>query len=752
MNKKRQEPSGTNSKASIRQKLADTVTVSENPNRQGIELQFNAEPSLELQPKLRAMGFRHSKSQTMWYGDNTPQAREFAEKVKEALPSSSEGPELFISPSFEAVKTNVEKREYSYVLITLQDGQIKSYIVFEPSKPKAEVIATNFARQQFGENFFMLAAKPRMHIREAKVLFDEGKIIYPEGQDAPVHKGSVIKGTIPKSPEAKIQQGHKIDLTKEESEVADESDEKKLSDKQSKQRFKRLHTPEEEKEILRQFAEHGFMRPFSAQEAFDKDLPVIDLAFRYVEPMEYFRDHIENLRREKIQELREQIKEMKGERGINEKKNSLKEDIAQLEAELNKAEQLVQDETLIFNDDLFEIILEKAKQKGYSPEGENEISSFRDYVTTNVLDNRAIENYHKDPVTKVVDDLIDEYFRKGEKPTYAGVKGKAFYEALSSALKSKSNAIKSYVINNLKGSRNEAEREKRFKEADELWGYSLKPDSEMDKLIEEGKIPHEILNEIGETKISPSPSTKAIAEDLKSGDTFLPNVLVPAGAKEPFLANNFSIYDMKAIIKNNFPHLLKINEKNLSKASALEMFELVQMAHPTDYGIKVGRSAMLNEWEKRGKEMFEELGYPTDTIYPYINIYLGYESIEPLGEILSDNNKEGNEWWAVAEHCRPIADAQKGLEIINELIDKQKRERQTLVNPKTGKPKLEFKKLAGDIAHTIENLKDSKEVLQHYLANPPEKTVTRAKTQPDPLANEQGVYTEKTAGKNYESI
>ena len=181
---------------------------------------------------------------------------------------------------------------------------------------------------------------------------------------------------------------------------------------QVKSEFEPLHSPEEEKEIIAQFTAQGFTRAFSAQEAFDKNLPVIDLAFRYVEAMEYFRDHIENPRKKKIQGLREQLKELKGERGINEKKSSLKEQIEQLEAEMNKAEKLVQDETLIFNDDLFEIILNKAKQKGYLPEGENAISSFRDYVTTNVLDNRAIEAYHKQPVNEVVDELIGEYFRK----------------------------------------------------------------------------------------------------------------------------------------------------------------------------------------------------------------------------------------------------------------------------------------------------------------------------------------------------
>lgn len=901
MTRKKNETSGKGESVSIQRWADEVIAITENSKQKGIEIRFNAEPSPQLQPKLRAMSFRHSKMKTMWYGDSTPEALEFAEKVKAALPASTDGPDLFLSPSVEAVRTNIENREFSFVMITLTDGQVKNYIIFEASKPKAEVIATNFARQEFGDTFLSLAALPKTHIKEARTLFDEGKIIYPEGQKVPTHKASIIKGLKQESsepyeetyetagdkkrelenialqkfykwaagkpefanktdsisrelfdtwlkenypelgsssienmwrsheriiksfkryekrstgkplaqpysaiykklmqiipdlikhieagkdsgksvkdpkgglmdlnfdylgkdkkgnylialshlfeqngdmvpdpdmqirilPEMEmaeamtfqdqygyqevypdqgdgkeyvdlrrkkelnqflsqwltniIKQGHKIDLTQEESEIenyenADNlSEDTSLTGSKAKENptpeFERLHTPEEEKEIIEQFLAQGFTRPFSAQEAFDKNLPVIDLAFRYVESMEYFRDHIENPRKEKIQELRAELKDLKGEKGVNEKRNSLKEQIEQMEAEMNFAEKLVQDENLIFQDDLFAIILKKGKQRGYAEEIEDDISNFRDYVVTNILDNRAIENYHKDPVQMVVNELIDEYFNSKEEKNTPEMK-------------------------------------------------------------------------------SSKPAAPAIAEDLKTGDTFLPNVLVPAGTTEPFLSHTFQLFDMKSVLKTNFPHLLKINEKNLSKASALEMFELVQMAHPTDYGIDVGRSAMLNEWEKHGKELFEELGYPTDNIYPYINIYLGYESVEPLGEILSDNNKEGNEWWAVAEHCRPIADAKKGLEIIEQLIEKQKRERQTLVNSKTGKPKLEFKKLAGDIDHTVENLQDSKEVIQHYIDNPLETSYSKkAETESkDPLTNDSGVYTEKTAGKNYEKI
>jgi uncharacterized protein YqiB (DUF1249 family) len=887
---KKQEKSGTVKKSSVH-KWADAVTISTNSNQGGIELRFNAEPSPELQPKLRAMGFRHSKSQVMWYGENTSQAIEFAQQVEAIISTSPEGPDLFLSPTFDAVKTNIEKKEFSYVMITLKDGQIKNYVVFEPSKPKAEVIANSFARHEFGDQFLVLAAKPRLHVKEARILFDEGKIIFPEGQKVPTHKGSVIKGLKPVSESATdeitetnqdrqreterlalqkfyqwatlqpdlsskpsnvnreifdnwfkknypdlsakavesmwqshtritkslkrfekrstakplmqpyssiykklmqvipdlikhieegkhhgksvkdpkgglmdlnfdylgkdkkgnylialshyfeqngdmvadpdmqirilpdleaaeamtfqdqfgyqevypdkgdgkehvdlkrkkdlnqflsqwltniIRQGHKIDLTQVERETENDEKSTKTDLSFTKPDFERLHTPEEEKEIVEQFLAQGFTRPFSAQEAFDKNLPVIDLAFRYVESMEYFRDHIENPRKEKIQKLREELKDLKGEKGVNEKRNSLKEQIEQLEAEMTFAEKLVQDESLIFQDDLFAIILQKGKERGYAKEIAEDINSFRDYVVTNILDNRAIENYHKDPVQIVVNELIDEYFNSKEK----------------------SNAP--------------------------------------------------------EMKSERSDTSKSVATDLKSGDTFVPNVLVPSGTTEPFHSQIFQIYDMKEVIKNNFPHLLKIKNENLSNATPIAMFELMQFEHPSEHGVDVNRIDLLKEWEKRGKSIFKEIGFPTDNSYPYVNLHLGYESIEPLKEMLFDNNKEGDEWWAIAEHARPISDVKKALKIIDQMIEKEKREMKTYLNPKTGKPKLEYKHLVRDAELTIENLEDSKEVLQHYVDNLPEaEKENTEKTSQDPLANESGVYTAKTAGENFEEI
>ena len=101
MSKKNQETSGVPQKASTRKWADEVIAIAENPGQGGLEIRFNAEPSPQLQPKLRVHGFRHSRTMTMWYGDKTAEALEFAELVKTSLPTSPDGPDLFLSPSFD---------------------------------------------------------------------------------------------------------------------------------------------------------------------------------------------------------------------------------------------------------------------------------------------------------------------------------------------------------------------------------------------------------------------------------------------------------------------------------------------------------------------------------------------------------------------------------------------------------------------------------------------------------------------------
>jgi hypothetical protein len=614
MDKSKQRSAGSESVAIP--KWADQVEVNENSKRKGIELLFNNEPARELQSKLRATGFRPSKVKNMWYSDNNPGTKAFAFEVQSTIASSLTGPDLILFPSFEATRTNIEKKEFSFILITLKDGQIKNYIVFEPSKPKAEIIATQFSRQEFGNDFLALAAKPKAQIREARMLFDEGKIIFQKERQAPdktpahvspsvtteskdtslletaadktreleettlqkfyrwaagkeefrnktddvrrnlfnnwlkenapelaetsienmwrshqritksmnriqkrgnglqpyssIYKkllqvipdlikhleegttsGKSIKdpqgglmdlhfdylgkdkkgnylialshyfkqnGDLVPDPDMQIRilpemevaeamtyqdqfghqevypdqgdgkeyvnlrrkkelnkflsqwlsniirQGHKIDLNpnnKTESPRLN-SDIVPISDYP----MLPILLPEEE-ETIEQYLDKGFKISFSAQEAFDKNLPVIDLAFRSAPAIDHFHTQIEIPLRQQIQELQKELNGLKA--NNQERKTALKNEIENLEIEIRVSEKLIEDETLIFQEGVFRIILEKANQKGYYNKIKSNLSDFRDYMLTNLLDNRAIENYSTDGVQKVIAELLEEY-------------------------------------------------------------------------------------------------------------------------------------------------------------------------------------------------------------------------------------------------------------------------------------------------------------------------------------------------------
>lgn len=243
------------------------------------------------------------------------------------------------------------------------------------------------------------------------------------------------------------------------------------------------------------------------------------------------------------------------------------------------------------------------------------------------------------------------------------------------------------------------------------------------------------------------------AADLVFRDHQLPNVLVPTGTREPFLSHSWGD-DIEMLLKSEFPHLLKLKENDLPAATPIEMFELIQFGHPTEFGIDVSRADLLEEWEKRGKEVFEDIGYPTDPDYPYANLHTGYRHVESLDALLNSyNSHRGNKWWSVAENARPIAEISKALSIIDQLIAQREAERASYLNPKTGKPKQDKREQTGDVDFIIRRLKKSREVVVKYqdiLADGKESKEQRNAN--DPLATADGVYTRNSAGDNMETI
>lgn len=61
-----------------------SVSVTENPAKNGVEVRFGAKPSPELIEELKAAGFRWSKFQSLWYARRSPETLAFAHAL---LPS-----------------------------------------------------------------------------------------------------------------------------------------------------------------------------------------------------------------------------------------------------------------------------------------------------------------------------------------------------------------------------------------------------------------------------------------------------------------------------------------------------------------------------------------------------------------------------------------------------------------------------------------------------------------------------------------
>lgn len=207
----------------------------------------------------------------------------------------------------------------------------------------------------------------------------------------------------------------------------------------------------------------------------------------------------------------------------------------------------------------------------------------------------------------------------------------------------------------------------------------------------------------------------AVIENIKNNETYIPNVLIPEGVEEPFSSQDFHVFDMPHILKNNFPNLLKVTEGNLAELSAVEMFQLIQFSHPKDYGIRLSRNSMLEEWEKRGRDIFIELGYPVDEEYPYVNIYNGYKSIDTLGEIIHEDMGGEKKWWNCPATYRPVADLEKGVEILEDKIEKKNKEKSLYLNETTGRAIGKYKEQVNEIDWTIRSFNEGLEIVKKYL-------------------------------------
>ncbi|PHN08688.1 hypothetical protein [Flavilitoribacter nigricans] len=166
------------------------LSVSYNEEKKGVEARFDDKPSDQLTDLLGKMGFKYSYRQTMWYAGDTHQRRAFLDGLKVNLEQDGDLENIIINPAYKPSLDNINDRNFSCVTITCQhdeDETIEEYLLCEPSKRIAEEIARRFADAVFGDTCKRISVHPRNRKKQARSLYEQGRIIYssvPENHTA----------------------------------------------------------------------------------------------------------------------------------------------------------------------------------------------------------------------------------------------------------------------------------------------------------------------------------------------------------------------------------------------------------------------------------------------------------------------------------------------------------------------------------------------------------------------------------------
>ena len=98
-------------------------------------------------------------------------------------------------------------------------------------------------------------------------------------------------------------------------------------------------------------------------------------------------------------------------------------------------------------------------------------------------------------------------------------------------------------------------------------------------------------------------------------------------------------------------------QPDIKAESPQRMFELIRMCHPDEKGEPYYRGEVLDEFVRRGKEIFEALGWQTEDEAIYKNRYTGHE--QTLKEVIYDDGagvrKKKFNWWSAMGDWWPLA-------------------------------------------------------------------------------------------------
>lgn len=747
------------------------VSITHNEEKKGLELLFSKEPTKELAIFLREVGFKEFLTNSkMWYADLHPAYVEYAITLRKIFNIEGDWRTIELRPSFASSLEHIDNNKFSLVTI-YYNGEEKAatqdYVLFDSYKKVATEIATRFAMETYGEDFKHLEVFPRNYKRKARSLFKEGKII---GKSASLANGKTgtkppLKKEETSGPENEKTETPKHGTPKEPHEIvsygADDGEQPTAREEETVHAKLRTALSEVISELLTlEDTLEGESETiigstlFELEEA-DQEQDETKFKGLIEKSIRLFRDWVDDL---------DASSRSTAMASMNKLTRLLDGDSIPEEKEKPKGKTIEKD---IFSryptvkNVLVPTKAEEPFQSGYLYLSElNKIKSrfpqLFNIDNKNLSEASAIQLFQISQMRPPKDygvnvdrsNLVKELEKRGIKvleeigfPTdlnypYINIhNGYTVVSSLGSLIGNHQGSnncawvLKHHrpiadtskgidIIDDLLDKLTEKRQEfidpetKKGKDDEKSWRALLNITQEEADLNSSKQV---ILGYLNSKQPSPARPQKPIAKDIFSRDHIVKNVLVPARAGEPFQSGGLNIGDGN-FLKFRFPQLYKISDENLNKVSGLALFQLSQMAHPKDYGIDVNRSSLLEEWGNRGPEAFEEIGFPTDLNYPYVNIHTGYKSVSTLGAEVGVN-EDRHKWWSVVEHARPIADHAKGIAIIDELLMELVEKRLEVINPKTGKHKTDkvSKEAFYDIEWEIGRLEASKQVILDYL-------------------------------------
>lgn len=190
--------------------------------------------------------------------------------------------------------------------------------------------------------------------------------------------------------------------------------------------YPELNSGEEKPEGLReQLIELGFSGLFTAQEAFDNPLKVIDLQSRWNDAQAHFKEHIEKPAVEQIQRWETVLEALKGlkDKDSKEQRKELKEKIANASGQVAQIWAMMENEYAQFHQEMVERVVDQARQTGHSFPGKEQVSEFSSIVSEGLFDERMIEPYYKQPIPEIASQIIQDFFKKNMPEKKNGANG-----------------------------------------------------------------------------------------------------------------------------------------------------------------------------------------------------------------------------------------------------------------------------------------------------------------------------------------